>query len=880
MKPFFLFGWTVALLVIADIGQARPLVAQSVFDGIPPSKPSTELRDVLQNSTVKISLRQNNSVGSGVILDRQGELYTMVTNRHVVCGQNQGRCTQLPVGEEYTLLMPDPEIGGGTRVVIQQKYMVDSSAIKLVGKDLDLAIIQFRSKRNYAVAKVAAPGSLKTNDVVYASGISSEDGWYRFTSGKAIAVVNKRLTADRGGYSIIYDADTWPGMSGGGIFDSKGQLVAIHGVGDRYKPGTVLNNDVQIGSKIGYNRGIPVRWLVQNLSELGINIGGRRSTTETLAARPAEPSSADEHFIAGFNKFIDAGTDVVNSKRQAIQEFNTAIQINPRYARAYFTRAYLYGQLREFPQAARDYGQAIALEPKFLQAYRNRGLLRAYELNDFKGALADYSQLIALEPRNEQAYYNRGNLKADRLNDLQGALADYNQAVALMPKYSGVYLNRGKLRAYRLNDVSGALADFNQMIALEPNNWQGYDARANLRADKLNDLPGALADADKMVAMDPQNATVYNNRGVFKEAKLNDPQGALLDYNKAIAIDAKQASFYYNRGTLKFSKLKDFNGALNDYNKAISLDPRNASFYLQRASFKAYQLKDLTGALADFDRALTIEPYNTNAYTQRAKFKAYTLKDLNGGLADMNQIISLYPNNAMAYFNRAILKTEMADLKGALNDYNKAIALDVNYADAYINRGNLKSDRLNDFQGGMADYNQVINLLSDSANRRNSLTLAYAYNNRGEIKYQRLNDTRGGLDDLTRSIAANPNFSNVYYLRGDIFHTSGNKVAALKNFRKVVELGQNGGFAWIAQGIIDLEAGSTDKAMKSFNEAAKTSSQFYGLYKYRGLAYQQQGNKAAAIKDWQKAASLCKQNNLLKDYSIIRGWLKSLGAVE
>jgi S1-C subfamily serine protease len=37
---------------------------------------------------VEIKLQQNNSVGFGVIISRQGDFYTLVTNSHVVCGVN------------------------------------------------------------------------------------------------------------------------------------------------------------------------------------------------------------------------------------------------------------------------------------------------------------------------------------------------------------------------------------------------------------------------------------------------------------------------------------------------------------------------------------------------------------------------------------------------------------------------------------------------------------------------------------------------------------------------------------------------------------------------------------------------------------------------
>jgi S1-C subfamily serine protease len=330
---------------------------------------ASEVEVIARAVAVEIKLESNSSVGSGVIVDRQGDLYTLVTNAHVVCGA--GRCSKLPAGEIYSLGLSDG-----------QQYQVKGSSVKLLGDDLDLAIIQFRSNRNYAVAKVAAAGSLKVEDEVYASGFPCDRGsdpcqplGYRFQKGKAIAVVNKRLDGDGGGYTIIYDAFTLPGMSGGGVFNSSGQLVAIHGQGDRFKENTDLDDKSKVDSKIGYNRGIPVRWLVQNLADLGINLRtdrSIRSVSGIRAARSQVPATADEYFIAGFNKFVEPGDNVVPGKQQAIQEFSRAIQLNPRYQYAYFVRAIAYDQVQEFQKSLADYNQAILLNPKFSEAYNNQ----------------------------------------------------------------------------------------------------------------------------------------------------------------------------------------------------------------------------------------------------------------------------------------------------------------------------------------------------------------------------------------------------------------------------------------------------------------------------------------------------------------------------
>jgi tetratricopeptide (TPR) repeat protein len=547
-----LFIW-VAILVGVTLALVQPVaVAKSV----------SEVEEIAKSATVGIKLQPRVGKGSGVIIQRQGSLYTLVTNRHVICGA--GDCQLIPTDSVFILELPDG-----------QKYKVPNGAIQLLGNSdniLDLAIIRFRSNRNYAVAKLAAQGSLKVEDKVYASGFPCEPDskpcrslGYTFTIGKAIAVVNKRLKDDNGGYTIIYDAFTLPGMSGGGVFDSNGQLVAIHGKGDRYRENTDSDRQSLIGSKIGYNRGIPVRWIRQGFTMAGISLGSA-SIANIQDDSPQLLATADEYFIAGFNKFIDPGNkDVLIGKRQAIEELSKAIKLNPQYEYAYFMRAFIYQQIRDSQRSLADYNQVIILNPKISSTYNNRGLLKDEQFNDIQGALADFNQSLILDPKDSDAYNNRATLKYQKFNDIQGALTDYDQAILVSPKSPAIYNNRAVLKDDRLNDIKGALADYDQAISLNPEYSLPYFNRAKLKDETFNDIKGALADCDEAISFNPRDPKAYNNRAVFKK-KLNDFQGALADYDQAISLNPKYAKAYFNR-----AKLKGRDGAIQDLRQAAQL---------------------------------------------------------------------------------------------------------------------------------------------------------------------------------------------------------------------------------------------------------------------------------------------------------------------
>ena len=59
--------------------------------------------------------------------------------------------------------------------------------------------------------------------------------------------------------------------------------------------------------------------------------------------------------------------------KKAMKDFDRAIELNPKDARAYYNRGLAYGMLGNDDQAIKDYGMAIDLNPKYADAYCNRG---------------------------------------------------------------------------------------------------------------------------------------------------------------------------------------------------------------------------------------------------------------------------------------------------------------------------------------------------------------------------------------------------------------------------------------------------------------------------------------------------------------------------
>ena len=93
--------------------------------------------------------------------------------------------------------------------------------------------------------------------------------------------------------------------------------------------------------------------------------------------------------------------------KEAIADFDKAIELNPEDAEAYYNRGSAKDDLKQHKEAIADYDKAIELNPKFSAAYNNRGVVKG-KLKQHKEAIADFDTVIKLKPEDAQAYYNRG----------------------------------------------------------------------------------------------------------------------------------------------------------------------------------------------------------------------------------------------------------------------------------------------------------------------------------------------------------------------------------------------------------------------------------------------------------------------------------------
>lgn len=168
---------------------------------------------------------------------------------------------------------------------------------------------------------------------------------------------------------------------------------------------------------------------------------------------------------------------------EAIDILTNIIADDIESAEIYELRGYIYDELEKYKQAVEDYNRAIDLNPEFHRAYHNRGTTRL-NLDEYQQAIEDYTQAINLDPESAESYYGRGNTYR-KLEEYERAVEDYTQAIDLDPEYAKAYHNRG-VTYQDLGEWEQAIDDHDRAINLDPGMVVAYQNKSEtqIRADQ------------------------------------------------------------------------------------------------------------------------------------------------------------------------------------------------------------------------------------------------------------------------------------------------------------------------------------------------------------------------------------------------------------
>ncbi len=151
--------------------------------------------------------------------------------------------------------------------------------------------------------------------------------------------------------------------------------------------------------------------------------------------------------------------------QEALVQDNLALQINPRYERAYSARGGVYFGMNRYDQAVADYTRALEIDPQYAGAYYNRGCVHL-KTRQYESAMADFDRTLKINPKHAGAFHNRGIA-----HFLQGqylwALADCRRALEINPRLAEAHLIQAQVLE-ELGKEPEAVAAYKKFLQYAP----------------------------------------------------------------------------------------------------------------------------------------------------------------------------------------------------------------------------------------------------------------------------------------------------------------------------------------------------------------------------------------------------------------------------
>lgn len=237
---------------------------------------------------------------------------------------------------------------------------------------------------------------------------------------------------------------------------------------------------------------------------------------------------ADAYLERGKRKADIENVDEIRVNfNDAIDDYNTYIQMRPKDPAAYTERGYAYRRLDRDSLALGDYNRAIRLDAKYAEAYLGRAWVKM-KMDDSEAALKDLDKAIQIKPDFAQAHYWHGNIRFS-YGEYDKAIADFDKALNADPAYQDALDLRAASRQFS-GRFAEAVEDYNRLQKINSEAFNSYFDRGKCY-QLLGKHRDAIADFDQVLKKSPGSAEAYLYRGVSKQV-LGQKTAAQEDFDQ------------------------------------------------------------------------------------------------------------------------------------------------------------------------------------------------------------------------------------------------------------------------------------------------------------------------------------------------------------
>ena len=298
--------------------------------------------------------------------------------------------------------------------------------------------------------------------------------------------------------------------------------------------------------------------------------------------------------------YLESSRSKSNNQRDllgAFADIESALQINPQFAEAYFIRSRL-----RFVQN--------------LELLKVKGGMNDEEFLPYVSKeLEDLNSAINYGYKNKEIYLIRADIYSRSMREPQMALEDYTLALNFDPKDVMILSNRANIRQM-LGDFAGAFEDVLQASLLAPDNIRFQTMLASILA-KLGNSEKSLEQIDKLIQYLeklPTHSQVENQ--IYNSTKLNlseiyrvragifhvrhDEVNEFADLAKSVEIAPNDVS-YRIRAKI-YANHDMFAQAVADFTKALEKAKNTGILFFERGNIY-FELRKYDEALKDYESA-------------------------------------------------------------------------------------------------------------------------------------------------------------------------------------------------------------------------------------------------------------------------------------
>ena len=591
---------------VNNFGESNYRIAQVTSIG-------TQVKETAQKVTVRVDFPNGN--GSGVIIARQGNSYYVLTAKHVVDKEQQ-----------YQIVAPDNTV-----------YSVDYTTVRKVA-DVDLAVLQFQSEKNYQVATLTdyadEAAFAGQNNPYYDNNVIEE---------KFEQLFEENVEQTRGVYSasnnpvdlndmeLLYNPN-WAFLYGWKRVDGHPQASFSAGKFYGYKQ----ENSLSVGHKPDLFGGNPAVGRDNNISyQNALSIGGMNVsdifTYDNLDYEIVYTNPSFGGMSGGAVLDINGNVSAIHAASEGARANFDELQLG------YSTGVLISTFIR--------LADTVGVNPQWLKIEPPSLTITSLEEDD-----AIIRTLFDLTPPNNNAtafdWLNYGN-QLWRLFRKQEAVVALNKAIELNPNIAEAYYLRAKITTSLTSNFSISQAswippeyspfqDNNQdfspqdAVAMYNNMFKGM---IQSQETYYQTLLSAYNDYKKATGLKPEFYQAWRGQGDLSISLPNAELGAktarenfsplantsIENFEQTFYESLSQSQSQSKNNQLSLDRKAQKSGAekaLVAYDRAIALKPEN-SFLYSRKSHALFLSGQCPAAIEALDRAIAIEPLGSY-YRQKA----------------------------------------------------------------------------------------------------------------------------------------------------------------------------------------------------------------------------------------------------------------------